>query len=117
MELFSAKTFISSYANLQDAEQKSVRETVLRFQENPAHPSLSKHRLDRSRDSRFWSLRCSRDVRIIINESEYGTVLCYVDHHDPAYAWAEKRKLELNPTTGVMQIVEIRDLLDRKSTR
>ncbi len=36
-------------------------------------------------------------------------LLCYVDHHDKAYAWAECRKLETHPTTGAAQLVEIRE--------
>jgi hypothetical protein len=35
--------------------------------------------------------------------------LCYVDHHDKAYAWAERRKLEAHPKTGAAQLVEIRE--------
>lgn len=36
-------------------------------------------------------------------------LLCYVDHHDRAYAWAERRKLETHPTTGAAQIIELRE--------
>lgn len=32
-----------------------------------------------------------------------------VDHHDKAYAWAERRRIERHATTGAMQIVEIRE--------
>ena len=30
-------------------------------------------------------------------------------HHDPAYEWAERRKLEAHPRTGAAQLVEIRE--------
>src|SRR5690606_14301130 len=36
-------------------------------------------------------------------------LLCYVGHHDDAYAWAERRKLETHPRTGAAQIVQIRE--------
>jgi hypothetical protein len=36
-------------------------------------------------------------------------MLCYVDHHDPAYDWAARRKIETHPVTGAAQIVEIRE--------
>ena len=36
-------------------------------------------------------------------------LLCYVDHHDRAYDWAERRKLETHPRTGAAQLVEIRE--------
>lgn len=34
-------------------------------------------------------------------------MLCYVDHHKPAYDWAERRKIEVHPKTGAAQIVEL----------
>jgi len=39
-------------------------------------------------------------------------LLCYVDHHDHAYAWAERRKLEVHPQTGAAQLVEIRERIE-----
>jgi superfamily I DNA/RNA helicase len=36
-------------------------------------------------------------------------LLCYVDHHDAAYRWAERRKIERHPATGAAQLVEIRE--------
>jgi len=36
-------------------------------------------------------------------------LLCYVGHHDEAYRWAERRKLESHPKTGAAQFVEIRE--------
>ncbi|MGB2972404.1 MAG: UvrD-helicase domain-containing protein, partial [Candidatus Competibacter sp.] len=35
-------------------------------------------------------------------------LLCYVGHHDRAYEWAERRKLETHPATGAAQLIEIR---------
>lgn len=39
-------------------------------------------------------------------------LLCYVDHHDKAYAWAERRKPEAHPKTGAAQLVEIRERVE-----
>ncbi|MEB3360553.1 MAG: 3'-5' exonuclease [Synechococcaceae cyanobacterium] len=36
-------------------------------------------------------------------------MLCYVDHHDRAYDWASRRKLETHPVTGAAQFVVIRE--------
>ena len=36
-------------------------------------------------------------------------MLCYVDHHDKAYEWAERRKLEVHPQTRAAQLVEVRE--------
>lgn len=72
---------------------------------------MSLHRIDRIRDKRFWSVRVSRDVRVIVHRTESSLLLCYVGHHDDAYAWAERRKLETHPTTGAAQLVEIRETI------
>ena len=39
-------------------------------------------------------------------------MLCYVDHHDDAYRWAERRKLEPHPRTGAAQLVEVRETVE-----
>jgi len=40
-------------------------------------------------------------------KTEGSLLLCYVDHHDKAYDWAERRRLETHPKTGAAQLVEI----------
>jgi superfamily I DNA/RNA helicase len=49
----------------------------------------------------------SRDLRLIVHRSAASLLLCYVDHHDEAYRWAERRRLEVHPATGAAQLVEI----------
>jgi superfamily I DNA/RNA helicase len=39
-------------------------------------------------------------------------LLCYVDHHDAAYRWAERRRLETHPKTGAAQFVEVRERVE-----
>ena len=104
-----ADTFTASLARLTGDEQKSVKTTAFDLQLNPAAPGLSFHKLDRARDKQFWSVRVNDDIRLIVHRTEASLLLCYVDHHDPAYRWAERRKLETHPTTGAAQFVEIRE--------
>ena len=47
--------------------------------------------------------------RLNVHKSKASLLLCYVDHHDKAYDWAERRKLETHPPTGAAQLVEIRE--------
>lgn len=104
-----ADTFTDSLAKLTGEEQKAVKTTAFDLQLNPASPGLSFHKLDQARDKHFWSLRASSDLRIIVHKTASSLLLCYVDHHDKAYRWAERRKLETHPTTGAAQLVEIRE--------
>src|SRR4051794_27144612 len=79
---------------------------------NPAHPSMSFERLDRVKDKNFWSVRASRDIRLIVHRAPNSLLLCYVDHHDAAYDWAARRKLETHPKTGAAQLVEVRERVE-----
>ncbi len=111
MEFRIADTFTDSLARLSGDEQKAVKTTAFDLQLNPAHPGLSFHKLDKVRDKCFWSVRVSSDIRLIVHKTEGSFLLCYVDHHDNAYAWAERRKLEVHPRTGAAQFVEIRQTM------
>lgn len=46
---------------------------------------MSFHKLDRAKDPNFWSVRVSRDIRLIVHKTAGSLLLCYVDHHDQAY--------------------------------
>jgi superfamily I DNA/RNA helicase/mRNA-degrading endonuclease RelE of RelBE toxin-antitoxin system len=109
MEFRIADTFTDSLARLTGEEQKSVKTAAFDLQLNPAHPSLQLHKLDRAKDLNFWSMRVSRDIRLIVHRTNASLLLCYVAHHDAAYQWAERRKLETHPKTGAAQLVEIRE--------
>jgi mRNA-degrading endonuclease RelE of RelBE toxin-antitoxin system len=109
MEFRIADTFTDSLARLMGDEQKAVKTTAFDLQLNPTSPGMSFHKLDKARDKNFWSVRVNSDIRLIVHKSETSLLLCYVGHHDNAYDWAEKRKLETHPKTGAAQLVEIRE--------
>jgi mRNA-degrading endonuclease RelE of RelBE toxin-antitoxin system len=109
MDFRIADTFTESLARLTGEEQKAVKTTAFDLQLNPANPGMSFHRLDKARDKNFWSVRVGSDIRLIVHRSDASLLLCYVDHHDKAYDWAERRKLEAHPKTGAAQLVEIRE--------
>lgn len=109
MEFLIADTFTASLARLMTAEQKAVKITTFDLQTHPGSPGIQMHKLDHARDPNFWSARVSADIRIIVHRTAASLLLCYVDHHDKAYAWAERRKLETHPKTGAAQLVELRE--------
>ncbi len=104
-----ADTFTDSLSKLINEEQKAVKTTAFDLQMNPANPGLQFHKLEKAKDKRFWSVRVSSDLRLIVHKTEDSLLLCYVGHHDNAYQWAESRKLETHPQTGAAQLVEIRE--------
>lgn len=109
MEFLIADTFTDSLAKLTGQEQKAVKTTAFDLQMNPASPGLRFHKLEKVRDPNFCSVSANMDIRLIVHKTESSMLLCYVDHHDNAYAWAQRRKLETHPKTGAAQLVEIRE--------
>src|ERR1700733_10968201 len=109
MQFVIENTFQDSLARLTGDEQKAVKTAAFDLQMNPAHPSLQLHKLDKPKDRRFWSIRVNSDVRLIVHQTESSLLLCYVGHHDNAYHWAERRRLETHPKTGAAQFVEVRE--------
>ena len=109
MEFRIADTFTDSLAKLTGDEQKAIKTAAFDLQLNPAHPALQFHRLDKAKDPNFWSVRVNLDMRLIVHRTDSSLLLCFVGHHENAYHWAERRKLETHPKTGAAQLVEIRE--------
>lgn len=109
MDFRIADTFTDSLSRLTGDEQKAVKTTAFDLQLNPTNPGFSFHKLDKAKDKNFWSVRVSSDIRLIVHRTPGSLLLCYVNHHDKAYEWAECRKLEIHPKTGAAQVVEIRE--------
>ena len=107
LEFRIADTFIDSLGRLTGDEQKAVKTTAFDLQLDPKSPGLQFHRIERAKDKNFWSIRVSRDLRLIVHKTDQSLLLCFVDHHNKAYEWAEKRKLQTHSKTGAAQLVEI----------
>ncbi|MGR9143937.1 UvrD-helicase domain-containing protein [Rhizobium leguminosarum] len=112
MTTILADSFTAALAKLTNDEQKQVKLTAFDLQTDPDRPGLQFHRIDVSKDPNFWSVRVSRDIRIIIHKTGDSVMLAYVAHHDDAYKWAERRRIEAHPRTGALQIVEVRERVE-----
>ena len=109
MDFLIADTFTDSLARLTGDEQKAAKTTAFDLQMNPVNSGMSLHKLDKARDKNFWAVRVTADLRLIVHKTPGSLLLCFVNHHDKAYDWAERRKLETHPKTGAAQLVEIRE--------
>src|SRR5438552_12831015 len=112
MRFLLADSFTGALARLPAPEAKAVKTTVVDLQIDPTGKSLSFHRIDKSKDPNFWSVRVSRDIRLIVHKTAESLLVAYVDHHDKAYSWAERRRIEAHPKTGAIQIVEVRERVE-----
>jgi mRNA-degrading endonuclease RelE of RelBE toxin-antitoxin system len=107
MAVYLSDTFQASLSKLPVKEQKAVKTTVFDFQTEGVKPGDKFHRVEKSKDTNFWSMRVNSDIRIIVHKIDDQYLLCYADHHDDAYNWARQRKIENHPKTGSLQIVVI----------
>ncbi len=107
-----ADTFTDSLTKLTSQEQKAVKTAAFDLQLNPTSSGLRFHKLDRVKDPNFWSVSVNLDIRLIVHKTDASLMLCYVDHHDDAYTWARRRKIERHPKTGAAQLVEVRETVE-----
>jgi len=112
MRFCIAESFTKALAKLTAQEQSAAKITIFDLQQDPSAPGLQFHRIDKSKDPNFWSIRANRDIRVIVHKTADSFLVCYVDHHDDAYKWAERRRIEAHPKTGAAQIVEVRERVE-----
>lgn len=106
VEVTVAKTFLASAQELATSERGRVFDFMVKFMNNPAHPSISLERVQKTGDGGMWSARITQGLRAIIHRSGSQNTLLYAGQHDEAYHWAERRRVEHHPITGSLQIVE-----------
>jgi len=112
MTFLIADTFTRSLGQLTPDQQTAAKTTAFDLQQDKTRSGMSYHALNKAKDPRFASVRVNDDLRVIVHRTPESLLLCYVGHHDDAYRWAERRKLAAHPTTGAMQMVEVRERVE-----
>lgn len=79
---------------------REIDEKLELFCQNPLHPSLDLHELDRLPYKNWWSYYVNKDIRVIVSDQQDCWVVCYVAHHDDAYQWARRKRFTLDLLTG-----------------
>jgi len=88
-----------------------VKTIAYDLQINPSSPKMRIHRLDRAKDPNFWSGRVNDYIRITVHKTDSRMMLIYTVSHEKAYKWAKGHMLERRPTTGVAQLLELREVV------
>jgi AAA domain/UvrD-like helicase C-terminal domain len=103
--------FLIQLSKLPSQIHSKVMKWAIQFQTDPTSPGINYENIHAARDPSLKSIRVDRDWRGIVSKPASGDVyiLLYVDRHDAAYRWAEKRKLTINPVTGAMQLVTLEE--------
>ena len=110
-KLAISRTFLDSYTKLPSSIQRKVRRLTEKFEQDATSSGLNFERINHAHDSKVRSLRVDKAYRLIVIQPPRGDVLLcvWVDHHDDAYDWAERKKFEVNPKSGAMQIYSVED--------
>ena len=110
-----SQDFLFQLAKLPSNVHSKVLKWAVLFQTDPKSPGINYEKIHASRDPNLKSVRIDQDWRGIVFKPESGDVyvLLYVDHHDAAYKWAERRKLAINPVTGAMQVVIVEKVVEK----
>lgn len=112
MTLLYSSTFAKSLDRLTAAEQKQVKVTTVDLMLDPTGNGLQLHRVEKT--DGFWTARVNQDIRLVLHKDGDVTLLAYVDHHDAAYRWAERRRLVAHERTGAMQFVEVVERIEER---
>lgn len=110
--------FLQAFAAIPRAQQKAVMNFVSKFRANPRAPGINYEVIRNARDSNFRSVRIDQNYRGIVLSPEQGNVyiLLWVDKHDDAYAWAERHRCQIHPTTGSLQLFEVEHGLEDENS-
>ncbi len=101
--------FLTAFAKLQRSTQGKVTEFINKFRNDPTSPGINYEKISYAADKKIYSVRIDDTYRgIVVREEETGVyLLLWVDHHDEAYTWAARKRCEVNPKTGAVQIFDV----------
>lgn len=107
MTIALSSDFLLAFSNVQKSHQKQVREFIERFRERPDAPGLNYELIQSAKGKDLYSVRINQAYRAVVfhpsNSAVY--VLSWVDHHDEAYRWAERKQFVVHPATGALQVL------------
>ena len=106
MTIAISNDFLSAFSNVQKSQQRQVREFIEKFREHPDSPGSNYEVIQSAKDRQLFSVRVNQAYRAIVfhppNSEVY--ILTWVDHHDEAYRWAERKQFAVHPATGALQV-------------
>lgn len=110
--------FLTAFARLPRQVQGKVTEFVNKFRNNPMSPGINYEKLNSGIDKKIFSVRIDDTYRgIVVRQQEVGVyLLLWVDHHDEAYQWAARKRCEVNPKTGAIQVFDVQTVVEQAST-
>ena len=101
--------FLDSFSVLPRQTQGKVTEFINKFRNDPESNGINYEKINNAMDGNICSVRIDKAYRgIVARQKKSGVyLLLWVDHHDDAYAWAKRKRCEINPTTGSVQVFDV----------
>ncbi|MEO1395539.1 MAG: UvrD-helicase domain-containing protein [Cyanobacteria bacterium J06634_5] len=103
--------FFSAYSALPRSIQDRVSKFINRFRKDPTDPGIHYENITNANNKAMKSVRINKAYRAIMLKPERGNIyiLLWVDHHDDAYDWAQRKNCVVNEVSGALQIVDIKE--------
>jgi superfamily I DNA/RNA helicase len=107
MTIALSSDFLLAFSGVQKSQQKQVREFIERFREKPDAPGMNYEVIQSAKGKDLYSVRINQAYRAVVFHPATSEVyvLCWVDNHDDAYRWAERRQFVVHPSTGALQML------------
>jgi hypothetical protein len=104
-----ASEFLDAFARIPRAQQRKVREFTEKFRTNPKGAGINYEKIHAVKDDKVRTVRIDQKYRAVVLHPDEGDVyvLVWVDNHDEAMDWAGKRRFEVNPVTGSLQVFSV----------
>lgn len=108
MKLFLGDKCWDKLFELPKNVQLRVRDFQKKFKENPYSPAINLEKIASFQDSSLRTARIDDTYRAIIGvASDDIFCLLYIDHHDEAMRWAQRKRFEWNAYTNSFQVTSI----------
>jgi superfamily I DNA/RNA helicase/mRNA-degrading endonuclease RelE of RelBE toxin-antitoxin system len=102
-----ASDFLDAFAKLPRQIQGKTTEFIIKFKNNPLSKGIHYEKIKDALDDKIYSVRIDDTYRGIVVQEDGVYLLLWVDHHDKAYDWARRKRVEVNKRTGVLQVYEV----------
>ncbi|MEO0433909.1 MAG: UvrD-helicase domain-containing protein [Cyanobacteria bacterium J06656_5] len=101
--------FLDAFSKLPKQIQSKTSAFIQKFKQNPTSSGINYEVIHNAKDPNLKSVRVDQTYRAIIRKPDSGNayLLLWVDKHDDAYTWAERKVCKINPESGALQIVDV----------
>ena len=109
-----AADFFDAFSKLPRQTQAKTHNFINKFKQNPASPGINYELIHNTKDKNLRSLRVDGSYRAIVLKPETGNtyLLLWVDNHNEAYQWAQRRVCKINPESGALQIIDVEEVAE-----